>query len=317
MDGAQYLVQSQAVLHGQNKFGQQVAGMFADDGDAQNAVLARHRQHLHKAMRRSVGNGAVQVVDTVFSDFIGDAFFSRFLLVEADSRYLRVNERGPGNHRVIRLEALEIAKQCVDGGIPGLVRGDVGELVGSCYIASGKDIGVDGFQIVVGDHRALGRNAEFFQAVATKAGNTADRAKKRIEFNAQFSSLVFNDDELALTLTYVEFATSTMDEATLQINHLLSFKVLFQCKRYAKSVSPSEVRDFRGAMAGRADKGIIITTGTFTAEARREASRDGVPPIELIDGEKLIDLLESLELGLRPVPTYELDHAFFIEFRDA
>ena len=104
---------------------------------------------------------------------------------------------------------------------------------------------------------------------------------------------------------------------TLQINHLLSFKVLFQCKRYAKSVSPSEVRDFRGAMGGRADKGIIITTGTFTAEARREASRDGVPPIELIDGEKLLDLLESLELGLRPVPTYELDHGFFTEFRDA
>ena len=102
---------------------------------------------------------------------------------------------------------------------------------------------------------------------------------------------------------------------TLQINQLLSFKVLFQCKRYAKSVSPSQVRDFRGAMAGRADKGIIITTGTFTAEARRESSRDGVPPIELIDGEKLVDLLESLELGLRPVPTYELDHAFFMEFR--
>ena len=104
---------------------------------------------------------------------------------------------------------------------------------------------------------------------------------------------------------------------TLQINQLLSFKVLFQCKRYAKSVSPSQVRDFRGAMAGRADKGIIITTGTFTAEARRESSRDGVPPIELIDGEKLIDLLESLELGLRPIPTYELDHAFFTEFREA
>ena len=102
---------------------------------------------------------------------------------------------------------------------------------------------------------------------------------------------------------------------TLQINQLLSFKVLFQCKRYAKSVSPSQVRDFRGAMGGRADKGIIITTGTFTAEARRESSRDGVPPIELIDGEKLIDLLETLELGLRPVPTYELDQGFFSEFR--
>ncbi len=102
---------------------------------------------------------------------------------------------------------------------------------------------------------------------------------------------------------------------TLQINPLVSFKVLFQCKRYTKSVAPSHVRDFRGAMAGRADKGIIITTGSFTAEARREASRDGVPPIELIDGEKLIDMLEALELGLEPVKTFEIDHAFFSEFR--
>lgn len=104
---------------------------------------------------------------------------------------------------------------------------------------------------------------------------------------------------------------------TLQINPLVSFKVLFQCKRYSKSVSPSHVRDFRGAMAGRADKGIVITTGTFTAEARREATRDGAPPIELIDGEKLLDMLESLELGLCPVTTFEVDHSFFSEFRGA
>lgn len=102
---------------------------------------------------------------------------------------------------------------------------------------------------------------------------------------------------------------------TLQINPLVSFKVLFQCKRYAKSVSPGHVRDFRGAMAGRADKGIIITTGTFTAEARREASRDGAPPVELIDGEKLIDMLEQLELGLKPVRTYEVAQTFFNEFK--
>ena len=82
---------------------------------------------------------------------------------------------------------------------------------------------------------------------------------------------------------------------TLQVNPLVSFKVLFQCKRYKRSVSPGQVRDFRGAMAGRADKGIIITTGTFTAEARREASRDGVAPIELLDGEKLVELLEHLD----------------------
>ncbi len=102
---------------------------------------------------------------------------------------------------------------------------------------------------------------------------------------------------------------------TLQINPLVSFKVLFQCKRYAKSVSPSQVRDFRGAMAGRADKGIIITTGSFSAEARREAARDGAPPIELIDGEKLLDMLENLELGLRPITTYEVEHGFFEEFQ--
>ena len=101
---------------------------------------------------------------------------------------------------------------------------------------------------------------------------------------------------------------------TLQVNPLVSFNVLFQCKRYASSVSPSQVRDFRGAMAGRADKGIVITTGAFSAEARREASRDGAPPIELIDGEKLIDMLEKLELGLKPVVTYEVEHNFFKDF---
>jgi restriction system protein len=101
----------------------------------------------------------------------------------------------------------------------------------------------------------------------------------------------------------------------LQINPLVSFRVLFQCKRYRKSVSPSHVRDFRGAMSGRADKGIIVTTGTFTAEARREASRDGVPPIELIDGEKLVEMLEHLEFGLNPIKTYEIDEIFFNEFK--
>ena len=68
-------------------------------------------------------------------------------------------------------------------------------------------------------------------------------------------------------------------------------------------------------MAGRADKGIIMTTGTFTAEARREASRDGVHPIELIDGDKLVEMLENLELGLKPVKAFEIDPSFFNEFR--
>lgn len=100
----------------------------------------------------------------------------------------------------------------------------------------------------------------------------------------------------------------------LQVNTLVSFKVLFQCKRYTGSVSPCQVRDFRGAMMGRADKGIIITTGSFTSDARKEAVRDGVPPIELVDGEKLVNMLEQLELGLKPRKTYEPDIAFFDQF---
>lgn len=101
----------------------------------------------------------------------------------------------------------------------------------------------------------------------------------------------------------------------LQVNELVSFKVLFQCKKYVGSVSPSHVRDFRGAMTGRADKGIILTTGSFTSEARKEAVRDGAPSIELVDGEKPVGMLERLELGLKPMQTYELDPAFFEEFR--
>lgn len=100
----------------------------------------------------------------------------------------------------------------------------------------------------------------------------------------------------------------------LRINPFVSFQVLFQCKKYDKSVTSSQVRDFRGAMMGRADKGIIITTGTFTSDARKEAMRDGVPPIELVDGEKLIEMFERLELGLKPKTTYEIDEAFFNEY---
>ena len=102
----------------------------------------------------------------------------------------------------------------------------------------------------------------------------------------------------------------------LQVNPFVSFKVLFQSKRYSGSVSAPQIRDFRGAMMGRADKGIIITTGSFTADAKREAIRDGVPPIEIVDGEKLLSLFEQLELGLKPRTTYDVDRSFFDDFMD-
>jgi restriction system protein len=84
----------------------------------------------------------------------------------------------------------------------------------------------------------------------------------------------------------------------LRLGGVLSFHVIFQAKRYKGSVSPSIVRDFRGAMVGRADKGLIITTGTFTREAKKEAQRDGAPPIDLMDGNDLAEKLKELKLGV-------------------
>jgi restriction system protein len=101
----------------------------------------------------------------------------------------------------------------------------------------------------------------------------------------------------------------------LQVNPFVSFNILFQCKRYQGTVSASQIRDFRGAMMGRADKGLILTTGSFSLDAKKEARRDGVPPIEIIDGEKLVDMFELLELGLKPLKTYEVNYTFFEEFK--
>ncbi|WP_152050829.1 restriction endonuclease [Tautonia marina] len=84
-----------------------------------------------------------------------------------------------------------------------------------------------------------------------------------------------------------------------RIHGLMSFHVIFQCKRYQGVVSSSEIRDFRGAMVGRADKGLFLTTGTYSREAVKEATRDGAPPIDLLDGDQLADKLKELGLGIR------------------
>lgn len=87
-------------------------------------------------------------------------------------------------------------------------------------------------------------------------------------------------------------------KGVIRIGGVLSFHVVFQSKRFKGSVSPSLIRDFRGAMIGRADKGLFITTGTFTNEARKEAQRDGAPPLDLIDGYQLAEKLKELKLGI-------------------
>ncbi len=97
----------------------------------------------------------------------------------------------------------------------------------------------------------------------------------------------------------------------LEINELVSFRVLFQCKKYRGSVGSAAIRDFRGAMTGRTDKGIMITTGSFTAEAEKEATRDGAPPVELVGGERLVEMMQRLQLGVEPTTVYVIDHQFF------
>jgi restriction system protein len=102
----------------------------------------------------------------------------------------------------------------------------------------------------------------------------------------------------------------------LRVSKLVSMKVLFQCKRYAESVGPSVVRDFRGSLAGRAEKGIILTTGYFSSAAEQEARREGVVPVELVDGERLVELFEEMEIGLKnPRSVYDVDDEFFVRFR--
>ena len=101
----------------------------------------------------------------------------------------------------------------------------------------------------------------------------------------------------------------------IRMGGLISFPVLFQCKRWQGSVGSGVVRDFRGAMAGRSDKGLLITTGSFTRDAKAEATRDGAPPIDLIDGSLLAGKLKELEIGVKTEKVVEervtVDDEFF------
>ena len=104
--------------------------------------------------------------------------------------------------------------------------------------------------------------------------------------------------------TQVEVTGKTGDggidgKGIIKISGILSFHVLFQCKKYKGSVSSRDIRDFRGALQGRADKGLFITTGSFTRDAIKEAHRDGAPPIDLIDGTDLANKLKDLNLGIK------------------
>lgn len=101
----------------------------------------------------------------------------------------------------------------------------------------------------------------------------------------------------------------------LRLGGLLSFHVIFQAKRWRGSVGSSQIRDFRGAMVGRADKGLFITTGAFTKDAIKEATRDGAPAIDLVDGDQLVEKLKQLSLGVQTkkieIEQVHIEHEWF------
>ena len=101
----------------------------------------------------------------------------------------------------------------------------------------------------------------------------------------------------------------------LRLSPFVTMKVGFQCKRYKDAVGGPAVREFRGAIQGKAEKGIFITTGYFTSEAEQEANRDGGTLIELVDGERLVEIMGSKQLGVRRRETFDIDPSFFDQFK--
>ena len=97
----------------------------------------------------------------------------------------------------------------------------------------------------------------------------------------------------------------------LKINGIFSFNVAFQCKRYKGQVGSAEIRDFRGSLTTDIEKGLMITTGSFSKAAKEEASNPGKQQIDLIDGEEFINLIAEYGLGVHPVTSYEIDEEFF------
>ena len=170
--------------------------------------------------------------------------------------------------------------------------------------------------------------ANIAQLELTQDETTAEDVDEELEWNVELLDTLKAMDPIAFErlsqrmlresgFTKVTVTSPSNDKGidgvgVLRMN-LVSFQVMFQCKRYSGTVGPGAIRDFRGAMQGRSDKGLMITTGTFTAEARREAIRDGAPTIDLIDGDALCDLLKRLGLGVsvKMVEEVVIDTSFF------
>lgn len=158
-------------------------------------------------------------------------------------------------------------------------------------------------------------------------GNNEDGEEEKKDWREQTSEILHNLDPYAFEklaqrllrecgFSDVEVTKKSGDggidgTGKLRINGIFSFNVAFQCKRYKGQVGAPQIRDFRGSLGTNIEKGVLITTGTFTREAKEEASSEGKRLIDLMDGEELINKLAEYGIGLNEVKSYEVDEEFF------
>ena len=158
-------------------------------------------------------------------------------------------------------------------------------------------------------------------------GNNEDGEEEQKDWREQTSEILHNLDPYAFEklaqlllrecgFSDVEVTKKSGDggidgTGKLRINGIFSFNVAFQCKRYKGQVGAPQIRDFRGSLGTNIEKGVLITTGTFTREAKEEASSEGKRLIDLMDGEELINKLAEYGIGLNEVKSYEVDEEFF------
>jgi hypothetical protein len=155
VNSAEYLFEAEVVFHRQHKFGQQVAGMLANNSYTENAITAWRTEHLDKPECPFIRNSAVQVFQAVARDLEFNAALVCFRLGQADPGNLWMGERSPWNYRVIHLETLEAAKQCIDRRIPRLVGGDMRKLIWPGYISTRIDVGIERLQPLIRFNRPL------------------------------------------------------------------------------------------------------------------------------------------------------------------
>jgi restriction system protein len=186
--------------------------------------------------------------------------------------------------------------------------------------------GIDPATVVkyVGDqYREARKLADESKAEETPFHDTADEPEEFKDWRSRLKDVVVALDPSAFErlaqrvlresgFIQVEVTGKTGDggidgKGIMRVGGLLSFHVMFQCKKYQGSVTASQVRDFRGALQGRADKGLLITTGSFTRDAVKEATRDGAPPIDLVDGDQLAEKLKELGLGVKTSTVEKVD----------